>query len=77
MTDMVERPAHYTAGEVEVIDFIEQIVRLYPPEIGYHIGNAIKYLARAPLKGRLDEDLEKAGRYLSRARNLRSGTREW
>ena len=67
VADPVNSPAHYTAGPIEVIDFIEQIVKLYPPEIGYHVGNALKYLARAPLKGELKQDLGKADWYVQRA----------
>jgi hypothetical protein len=69
MMQNVNRPTHYRFGEIEVIDFIEQIVAHYPPEIGYHIGNAIKYLARAPHKGKLSEDLLKAEFYIKRAAN--------
>jgi hypothetical protein len=69
--DVVNRPAHYAAGGIEVIDFIEQIVANYPPEIGYHIGNSLKYLARAPLKdpAKIVEDLSKGEYYLKRAIN--------
>jgi hypothetical protein len=44
--DVVNRPAHYAAGGIEVIDFIEQIVANYPPEIGYHIGNSSQSISR-------------------------------
>ena len=65
----VKRPKHYASGSVEVIDFIEQIVANYPPEVGYHIGNVLKYVSRAPLKGALQQDCEKAEWYLKRAIN--------
>jgi hypothetical protein len=67
VSDPVNHPSHYTAGSIEVIDFIEQVVKHYPPEVGYHIGNALKYLSRAPLKGNLKQDLCKAGWYVERA----------
>lgn len=66
-SDPVNSPPHYTAGKVEVIDFIEQVATTYIPSIAYHIGNCLKYLARAPLKGKLLEDLKKARWYLDRA----------
>jgi hypothetical protein len=67
--EAVNRPAHYTQGGVEVIDIIEQITKDYPPAIAYHIGNILKYLARAPHKGAMQEDLAKANWYLTRAVN--------
>jgi hypothetical protein len=67
--DPVKRPQHYTRGEVEVIDYIEQVVKDYPPEVAYHIGNVLKYLSRAPHKGAMQQDLEKAEWYLRRAIN--------
>jgi hypothetical protein len=75
--DAVRQPAHYTAGKIETIDFIEQALAHYPAEVRYHIGNVLKYLSRAPLKGTLDQDLDKAAQYLSRARNLLAGKAEW
>ncbi len=64
--DPVNSPAHYRRGAVEVIDFIEQVAPAYG-DIGYHIGNVLKYVSRAPHKGKLDEDLRKAKWYLERA----------
>ncbi|WP_126244358.1 DUF3310 domain-containing protein [Chitinophaga rhizosphaerae] len=60
--DFVNRPGHYTAGAIEVIDFIED------QGFNYRIGNAVKYLCRA---GRKDpakhvEDLQKAIWYINR-----------
>ncbi|MEV5407093.1 DUF3310 domain-containing protein, partial [Streptomyces albidoflavus] len=70
MSDAINHPPHYTAGPIEVIDYIEQIVKQYPPEIGYHIGNALKYLSRAPLKGNMAQDLGKAVWYIERAASI-------
>ena len=58
--DPVHHPAHYTFGRVEVIDAIEAW------ELGFHLGNAVKYIARAARKGTELEDLEKARWYLDR-----------
>lgn len=48
--DTVNHPTHYNYGEIETIDFIEQVTQHYNPNVAYHIGNAIKYLARSPHK---------------------------
>jgi hypothetical protein len=65
--DKVHHPSHYTMGPVEVIDIIEQIIEGYPSVMGWSIGQAIKYLARAPHKGDLSGDLQKGLWYLNRA----------
>lgn len=65
-TDFVNHPQHYTYGDVEVIDYIEQVIQDYPPVIAFSIGNAIKYISRANRKAS-KEDLEKARWYLKRA----------
>ena len=64
--DMVNSPSHYNYGEIEVIDFIEQVTQHYNPNVAYHIGNAIKYLARSPHKNG-KEDIDKARWYIQRA----------
>ena len=60
--DNVNHPAHYTDGNIEVIDFIED------KKLGYHLGNAVKYSARAGKKDpeKTAEDLQKAVWYLNR-----------
>lgn len=58
--DMVNHPPHYTRGKIEVIDFIED------QQMPYHLGNVIKYIARAGHKGDKLEDLKKAQWYLAR-----------
>ena len=62
MNDPVNHPAHYTDGKIEVIDFIED------KKLDFHLGNAVKYIARAGKKDpkKLIEDLEKARWYLDR-----------
>jgi hypothetical protein len=70
LPDPVKRPAHYTRGTVEVIDFIDQTLDGYTdPRVAHYVGCAIKYLARAPHKGATQQDLEKAEWYLRRAIN--------
>lgn len=64
--DTVNHPSHYNYGDIEVIDFIEQVTKHYNPNVAYHIGNAIKYLARSPHKNG-KEDIEKAKWYIERA----------
>lgn len=64
--DMVNSPSHYNYGEIEVINFIEQVTKHYNPNVAYHIGNAIKYLARSPHKNG-KEDVAKAKWYIERA----------
>lgn len=53
--DAVNHPSHYTRGKIEVIDFIED------QQLPYHLGNVIKYIARAGYKGDKLEDLKKRG----------------
>jgi hypothetical protein len=61
--DPVDHPSHYTSGGVEVIDAIEAW------DLGFHLGNAVKYIARAGKKdpAKVVEDLKKARWYLDRA----------
>lgn len=58
--DVINHPSHYTRGKIEVIDFIED------QQLPYHLGNVIKYIARAGHKGDKLEDLKKARWYLAR-----------
>lgn len=64
--DTVNHPSHYNYGDIEVIDFIEQVTQHYNANVAYHIGNAIKYLARSPHKNG-KEDVAKARWYIERA----------
>jgi hypothetical protein len=64
--DKVNHPSHYNYGDIEVIDFIEQVTQHYNASVAYHIGNAIKYLARSPHKNG-KEDIAEAKWYLERA----------
>ena len=60
--DSVNHPNHYNSGRIEVIDFIED------KGLGFHLGNAVKYISRAGRKdpARTVEDLRKAAWYLNR-----------
>lgn len=68
--DPVNHPKHYTShpSGVECI----QITR----HMGYNLGNVIKYVWRADLKGKDVEDLEKAVFYLQDEIKLRKGNRD-
>lgn len=70
--DVVNRPAHYTDGKIEVIDFIED------KGLNFHRGNAVKYIARAGKKdpAKEVEDLEKARWYINREIERLKGLKE-
>jgi len=57
--DEIERPAHYTKG-IETIDYIESW------EMDFRAANVIKYVTRAPHKGKPLSDLKKARWYINR-----------
>ena len=65
--DMIQNPPHYKQYSFEPIDIITEVVKEYPPEIGFHIGTTLKYLFRSPFKGKQEEDINKASYYLTRA----------
>ena len=60
LTDPVNHPAHYTdhPSGIECITITEHM--------GFNLGNAIKYVWRADLKGDAIEDLRKARWYIDR-----------
>ncbi len=58
--EMVNHPAHYQGTKTEVIDIIEDY------NLGFSLGNAIKYILRADKKGNKKQDLEKALWYINR-----------
>lgn len=62
MTETVDHPPHYGKADdpYEVIKVIEAW------GLGFHLGNTIKYIARAGKKGSRLEDLKKARWYLDR-----------
>lgn len=59
-SNVIDHPSHYNRGKIEVIDFIED------QGLSFHLGNVIKYIARAGSKGDKLEDLKKARWYLDR-----------
>jgi len=58
--DPVNHPKHYTFGSIEVIDAIEDW------SLNFHLGNVVKYVARAEHKENPIQDLKKALWYLDR-----------
>lgn len=67
--DAVNNPAHYTDSRIEVIDYIED------KNLGFCLGNAIKYISRAgkkqdyegqDQKAKTIQDLQKSIWYISR-----------
>lgn len=65
--DMVNHPSHYTHGGVECIDAITSALSSYEDSVdSWLVGQVIKYLWRAPLKGKYEEDIKKAQFYLNR-----------
>ena len=67
--DTVERPKHYNVFEKEVIYTIKDLLdnnNNYKGFDNYCIGNSLKYIFRAGLKGNYYEDLEKARYYINK-----------
>ena len=62
MTDLINSPPHYTPDDptYETINVIEAW------GLGYHLGNAVKYISRAGKKDSKAQDLRKAVWYLNR-----------
>jgi hypothetical protein len=59
--EMVNHPDHYQgSGGMEVIDIIENY------DLGFSLGNAIKYILRSNKKSNAKQDLEKAIWYIRR-----------
>jgi hypothetical protein len=58
--EMVNHPDHYQGNKFEVIDIIEDY------DLGFSLGNAIKYILRADKKGNRKQDLKKAIWYIQR-----------
>ena len=58
--ELVNHPSHYNQGKIEVIDVIEDW------DLGFHLGNTVKYIARAKHKGNFERDIKKAIWYLER-----------
>ncbi len=59
--DLINQPPHYQSpGGIETIDVIEEF------ELGFHLGNVVKYVLRAGKKDDRIADLQKARWYLTR-----------
>ena len=65
--DMIQKPPHYNKFTFQPIDIIAEVTNYYEGSTAFHIGMVLKYLCRAPFKGKLLEDLKKANYYLTRA----------
>ena len=60
-SDLVNQPSHYISGRS-----IEPIQAIEDWGLGFHLGNAVKYISRAGRKGDEREDLKKAVWYIER-----------
>jgi transcriptional regulator with XRE-family HTH domain len=58
--EMVNHPSHYNMGKYEAIDVIEDW------NLGFNLGNTVKYISRAGHKDDIVQDLKKALWYLER-----------
>ena len=65
--EMVNHPSHYNMGKYEAIDVIEDW------NLGFNLGNTIKYISRAGHKDDIIQDLKKALWYLIREINRLEG----
>ena len=63
--DTVNHPSHYNYGDIEVIDYCDQVCKTYPPELAPYVFNAIKYLSRSEFKNG-KEDIDKAKYFVQR-----------
>lgn len=64
--DQVHHPVHYNQYPTEVIDLIEIATKEMRGIQAVCFGNAIKYILRAPFKGKFTEDLQKAVFYINK-----------
>ena len=58
--EMVDHPKHYNMGKYEAIDVIEDW------NLGFNLGNTVKYISRGGHKDNILQDLKKALWYLDR-----------
>ena len=71
MTDNVNHPSHYGQGNIEAIEYIEDVLN-GEEYIGYLRGNIAKYLHRWRYKNGV-EDLKKARWYLNKLIETQEG----
>lgn len=71
-SDNVAHPKHYNQGSIEVIEYIED------QELGFRLGNVVKYISRAGRKdpAKVIEDLKKAQWYLQREIEIQVARKE-
>jgi hypothetical protein len=71
--DDINKPAHYTQGKIEPIDFIES------HKLSFNEGNVVKYIVRYKHKGTPLKDLQKIKFYVDRLiKNLdKSENKTW
>lgn len=62
----VDHPDHYTKGDQEVIDVIQDQCTPVDGYRGFLMGNVLKYVCRHPHKGTASLDLRKAEFYLKK-----------
>lgn len=62
MTEEVDHPSHYGGAD----DPYEAIKVIEAWKLGFHLGNAVKYISRAGKKDHKLTDLQKAAWYLQR-----------
>ena len=65
MKDLVNHPSHYGGKD----NIYEAIKVIEAQQLGFCLGNTIKYISRAGKKGDAFQDLEKAKFYLDREIN--------
>lgn len=56
--EKINHPEHYKGNKYEAIDIIDDY------QLGFNLGNAVKYILRAGKKGDAAEDLKKAKWYI-------------
>lgn len=67
--DVVKEPNHYQQGSFEVID--EMLIVFGPQKtFDFCVMNSWKYRCRAPFKEKMEQDMDKANRYLEMAREV-------
>lgn len=63
----VNHPSHYRGvNGLEVFEVMDNFLPKYKNAVdGYLVGNILKYVLRAPCKGKMNEDLRKAEKHLT------------
>lgn len=69
-TDAVNHPAHYTAGSIECIDYMQDVLTAEEFR-GYLRGQVIKYQHRLMAKGNPAQDAAKLAWYANRLAGLK------